>query len=210
MNFIFKKVAVYSTFLLVYIGYPSSGLAKSICVFCSSKDSIEQAYKPIAYNLGKKLANNNFGLVTGGRDSGLMKEVINGHASIKSSAPRYAIIPKSLEKHNVLHGSITKSNIIWTEDLHDRLRIFYTKCDAIVVMPGGFGAMQELMDSIENNKFGTIKKPVYILNTDHFWDPTLEQFKNMVAADALQESDLNYFTVVTSVDGLMKQLKTLQ
>ena len=201
-NFMLKNITIFLSISLLNVLYASSCFAKNICVFCSTKNSIAEVYKPIAYDLGKELAMNNLGLVTGGRNTGLMKQIIDGHASVKTHAPRYAIIPKSLEKLNVLHPSISKKYIIWTEDLHDRLRIFYTKCDAVVAMPGAFGAMHELMDAIE-----TIKMPVYILNTDNFWDNTLKQFKTMVAVGAMQNEDLKNFKVVKSVNELKLELE---
>ncbi len=192
--------------LIVLIFVSNSCFAKNVCIFCSSKDSINQAYKPIAFQLGKELAANNIGLITGGRNTGLMNEVINGHASVTNSAPQYAIIPKVLQDKNVLNSNINSHNITWTNDLHDRLSTFYTKCDAVVVLPGAYGAMQEMMDAIENNKFGTIKKPVYILNVDKFWAPTLEQFNVMIQKGAMQKADLQYFTVVNSTAEIIKAL----
>ena len=195
-----------STLNIMYVG---GCLAENVCVFCSSKDKIAQIYKSNAYELGKELAINNIGLVTGGRNTGIMKLVIDGHASIKTDAPRYAVIPKSLKKQNVLNHNIPKNNIIWTNDLHDRLKIFYTKCNIIIVMPGGLGAMHELMDSIENRNFGVIKKHIYILNTANFWGPTLKQFDNMVKVNAQPEGGLNNFKVVTSNNELLKELSTI-
>lgn len=192
--------------LITLIFLSNCCFAKSVCIFCSSKDSISETYKPIAFEIGKKLAQNDIGLVTGGRNTGLMNEVINGHASVKDSVPQYAIIPKVLKDKDVLNSNINSHNITWTNDLHDRLSTFYTKCDAVVVLPGAYGAMQEMMDVIENNKFGTIKKPVYILNVDKFWGPTLEQFDVMIQKGAMQKTDLQYFTVVESVVDIIKFL----
>lgn len=192
---------------IILIFVSNSCFAKNVCIFCSSKDSINQPYKPIAFQLGKELAQNNIGLVTGGRNTGLMNEVINGHASLKSSVPQYAIIPKVLQDKDVLNYNIDSHNITWTNDLHDRLSTFYTKCDAVIILPGAYGAMQEMMDAIENNKFGTIKKPVYILNVDKFWGPTLEQFNVMIQKGAMQKADLQYFTVVKSTQEIIKALR---
>lgn len=192
---------------IISIAFSNICFATNVCVFCSSKDSINQTYKPVAYQLGKEFAKNNVGLVTGGRNTGLVNEVINGYASMQNTKQQHAIIPKVLKDKNILNHNIKDQNITWTNDLHDRLSTFYSKCDAVVVLPGAYGAMQEMMDAIENNKFGTINKTVYIVNIDKFWTPTLEQFNIMIQKGAMQKSDLKYFTIIESVDELLKALK---
>lgn len=183
--------------------------SRVVCVFCSGDDKAPKEYKDLAFKLGQELANNNLKLLSGGGNNGLMNEVNNGHASINSNKKdRFGVIPKIMREFDVNHPLISTKNLIWSKDVHTRLQTFYKICDDIVILPGGFGTLHELMDCLVLNQFGVIKKRIYLLDIDNYWEPLLNQFKLMVSKRTLQQKHLDHLIVVTSMPELLDSLKS--
>ncbi len=181
---------------------------RTVCVFCSGDDKVQEEYKNVAFLLGQELAKNNFKLLSGGGNNGLMNEVNNGHATIAPATDRFGVIPEIMREYNVHHALIAEQNLIWAKDVHHRLKTFYDICDDIVVLPGGFGTLHELMDCLVLSQFGVINKRIYLLNIDNYWDAILNQFKVMVSKKTLQQKHLDHLIVVSSVDELLVNLKS--
>lgn len=179
---------------------------KVVCVFCSADDKIPQEYKDISYQLGFSLAQNGFSLISGGNNSGLMNSVNDGHAAVENDTVRYAAIPELMRDLSVKHPKIFDHNISWSRDVHHRLVTFQELCDAIVILPGGFGTLHEMMDSLVMSQFGIIKKHIYLFNYDQFWEPILLQFKRMVQKQALCQEHFDHLLVVDTVSELMNKL----
>jgi uncharacterized protein (TIGR00730 family) len=181
---------------------------KSVCIFCSGDDKAPEEYKQTAFLLGQELARHGFILITGGGNNGLMNYVNNGHAEISDDVNRFGVIPNIMKHLNVHHPFIAKNNLIWAKDVHSRIKTFYKLCDDIVVLPGGFGTLHELMDCLVLSQFGVIKKFIYLINIDNFWDPLLNQFKQMVSKQLLQQKHLDHLHIVTSIAELISQLNS--
>lgn len=186
-----------------------NSLIKTVCVFCSGDDKCPQEYKQTAFLLGQELAKNNFKLISGGGNNGLMNEVNNGHAAvITDTTSRFGVIPQIMRKFNVHHPLIAANNLIWSKDVYMRLQTFYKICNDIVVLPGGFGTLHELMDCLVLSQFGVIKKRIYLLNIDNYWDSLLNQFNVMVSKKTLQQKHLDHLIVVKSLSELLDNLKS--
>lgn len=182
---------------------------RKVTVFCSADDKAQDKFKTLAYRLGESLGYNNFGLVTGGSKTGLMKEVINGYTTRNNDLTNlHGILPIVLQSHNVHHESILEENLIWVETMHIRLKNFHDLSDVIVILPGGFGTLHELMDFLVHNQFGLLTTPVIIINIDGFWNNLLAQFATMVQENLLSAKTLSIIRVVQSEDECMKLLMT--
>lgn len=181
----------------------------AVCVFCGANNKLPKEYEESAFKLGETLSLNNFNLATGGGKVGLMKQVIEGHAAgNNSNVTRYGVIPLILQPYDPAHQFIPSENIIWTNGIHANLEAFYSLGEQIVVLPGGFGTLHELMDCLVHNQFGITKKHIYLFNWDNFWDPLLEQFKTMIKIRTLEQMHFDHLIVVSSLDELIKKLKT--
>jgi hypothetical protein len=173
---------------------------KNVGVFCSADDQISDAFKKKAFLLGKSLSKGNFGLITGGSKTGLMKEVIDGYVKQCQKHNVWGILPNALKPFNIQHSSIIKNNLVWTELIHDRLLEFHEKCDVVIILPGGFGTLHELMDFLVHQQFGLIEKRIILVNLENYWTSLLEQFKKMVQQNALKKKHLDQLSVVTSIE----------
>ncbi|HSX20075.1 MAG TPA: TIGR00730 family Rossman fold protein, partial [Gammaproteobacteria bacterium] len=153
---------------------------RTVAVYCGAGGKMSQELKQKAFDLGSELAKNGFNLVTGGANVGMMKEVVDGHMQSDVSAQRHGVLPSIFRDFEIQHPAILPDNMLWPTDVHGRLKSFYNLADDIVVMPGGFGTLHELMDCLVHIQFDLITKRTFLVNLHNFWDPILEQFEVMV------------------------------
>lgn len=179
-----------------------------VCVFCSANNKVPTEYKQLAFKMGQELASHGFTLLTGGANVGMMKEVVDGHVASNPEALRLGVMPTIFKEHELQHTLISEHNMTWTENVYYRLQKFYELSDSIVVLPGGYGTIHELMDTLLHSQFGLIKKRIFLFNFDNFWDATIAQLQTMVAKHTLEQKHLDHLIIVTSIQELIEQLNS--
>ncbi len=180
----------------------------SVAVFCSADDKISPSYKNEAHALGAKLAESACNLVTGGSKTGLMKEVVDGFLT-KGEAERVTgVLPEVLKEHNVHHKSIPQLH--WVDGMHERLKTFHKLAQAIIVLPGGFGTMHELLDFLVSNQFGITSQKIILLNTKGFWDFFLKQLEVMQEENILAAKHRNLLQVANTIEEAISLLNGQQ
>ena len=147
----------------------------SIAVFCGSKQGTDPAYGEDAALLGKLLAENGFDIVYGGSDKGLMGILAN-HA-LSHGAAVTGVIPEVLLEWEHQHDSLTK--LIITKDMHERKKTMYQLGVAGIVMPGGFGTLDELFEMLTWNQLSIHDKKIYILNSGGFYDHLINHLNTL-------------------------------
>ncbi len=167
---------------------------KSIAVFCGSKPGNNQLYVKQAAALGCLLAERNIVLIYGGGNKGIMGAVAN--AVLEKRGQVIGIIPELLLGWEQQHEGI--SELIVVENMHIRKRIMYEKCDAAIILPGGFGTLDELFEILTWNQLSIHDKPIYILNTDGFYNSLFEHMKKMIQENFLYSSLEEAFTIVAN------------
>ena len=167
---------------------------KSIAVFCGSKTGNNKLYTEHATKLGQLLAAKNIVLIYGGGNKGIMGAVANG--VMEKNGQVIGIIPEMLLGWEQQHEGI--SELIVVEDMHIRKRMMYEKCDAAIILPGGFGTLDELFEMLTWNQLSIHDKHIYLLNTDGFYDSLLEHMKKMVLENFLYHSLEDSFTIVSN------------
>ena len=145
---------------------------KNVLVFCSANDVGEKYIKP-AREFGKLLAKNGFGLVYGGSDTGLMKIVAS---SVTDSKGKIIGISMTILKHLARKGV---AELIITKDLRERKEMMLKRADAIVVLIGGIGTLDEITEILELKKHKLHDKPIAILNTENFYEGIKVQLQKM-------------------------------
>ena len=148
---------------------------KKICVFCSSSNLINEDYLKEAENLGVMMAKNNIICVNGGGvdEQGSMARM--NEAIYKNKGKNISVIHEIwIDKNNYKqHKWLTEEIVLKGKDLSDRKKIMRDKSDAFIILPGGTGTIDELMEIIELKKSGFLKKNIYIVNTKGFYDPII-------------------------------------
>ena len=171
---------------------------KSIAVFCGSKSGGNPLYAAQAAQLGYLMAEKNIALIYGGGNKGIMGAVANAVMEKKGRA--IGIIPEVILGWEQQHEGI--SELIVVENMHIRKRMMYEKCDAAIILPGGFGTLDELFEILTWNQLSIHDKPVYILNTAGFYNLLLAHMQQMIADNFLYNSLEKAFTIVTTPEAI--------
>lgn len=144
-------------------------------IYCSSKETVPQAYRDDAATIAQCVARLGSTLVYGGLEIGMMKVVAR---AAKDAGGRVVGIVPVKRKHQI--NPINDENVL-TLDLNDRKAKMELLSDIFVVLPGGYGTLDELVSTFSFLTFTSDKlKPIIILNTDGIYDPTLQQLQLMV------------------------------
>ena len=175
----------------------------AICVFCGSRSGSVKEYSEAAIKLGKQLAKNNFSLVYGAGNIGLMGDI--AQACEEAGGDILGVMPQSLTKKEIGRKSI--KNFIITEDMHERKKIMYMNSDAVIAMPGGIGTLEELFEIITWKQLGYHDKPIYLLNILNFWDKALKTMENIIELGFAESALMKYIKVCQSVDELIFDLR---
>lgn len=138
----------------------------SLAVFCGSKSGNNPLYVAEAKNLGYLLASKKVTLIYGGGNKGIMGAISN--AVLEKDGKAVGIIPEILKVREHHHAGITE--LIIVDDMHTRKKLLYEKCDAAIILPGGFGTMDEFFEMLTWNQLSIHDKKIFILNTAGFYD----------------------------------------
>ena len=176
---------------------------KNICVFCSTNE-VDKKYIEITKQLGLLIAKNNFNLVWGGGNRGLMKVISD---SVQDNGGKIFGVTieflKDVRKKNA-------DEMIIAKDFPERKKLLLKKADAIVLLPGGVGSLDEISEVIELKKHNFHLKPVVVLNTDKFYEGLKIQLQRMEKDGFLTKSvdEFLYFadTPSKAIDYIKKSL----
>jgi uncharacterized protein (TIGR00730 family) len=163
-------------------------MISSVTVYCSSSGQAPQSYFDEANDLGKGLAERNIGLVFGGGHVGLMGRTAD--AVMQSGGTVRGIIPRFLAEREVAHQGITELHVV--ETMHERKMLLTGWADAFVILPGGFGTLDEFMEVLTWKHLGHHDKPIILLNVDGFWNQLLEFFER-IADDRMVKPGYEFY-----------------
>ncbi len=151
----------------------------SVCVYCGARDGNDPAYAQAADATGQFLARRGWRLVYGAGDVGLMGRV--ARAAQAGGGPTLGVIPSHLMDREI--GKRDLDTLIVTETMHERKKVMLMNADAIVVLPGGAGTLDELFEALTWRQLGLHDKPIFLLNTDGYWAPLMSLIKGIVGSD---------------------------
>lgn len=167
----------------------------SICVFCGSRSGIDPAYETVATELGVAIAREGWRLVYGAGDVGLMGAT--ARATQQADGETFGVIPTHLMKREVGKTDLTK--FIVTENMHERKKVMFMNCDAVVVLPGGAGSLDEFFEVLTWRQLNLHRKPILLLNVNGYWDPLVGLIDHVVAQGFADESLKSLFQVSEDV-----------
>lgn len=157
----------------------------SVCVYCGARPGIRPAYAEAAEAAGRMLARNGWRLVFGAGDIGLMGLV--ARAAREGGAQTFGVIPQHLVAREVARGDL--DSFVVTETMHERKKVMFMNADAVVVLPGGAGSLDEFFEVLTWAQLGLHDKPVLLLDVENYWAP-LERLIDHVIAEGFAEPDL--------------------
>jgi uncharacterized protein (TIGR00730 family) len=144
-----------------------SGQLSSIGVYCASSGGVDPGYAEAAASLGRQLAGRGIRLIYGGGHVGLMG--ILADAALAEGGEVHGVITRALEVKEIAHRDLTSLEVV--ETMHERKAVMADKADAFIMLPGGFGTMDEFFEVVTWTQLGIHAKPCGVLDVDGFFAP---------------------------------------
>lgn len=165
---------------------------KSVCVYCGSRPGADPAFTEDAEKLGTGLAHAGVRLVYGAGDVGLMGSV--ARAAQAAGGVTFGVIPQHLVEWEV--GKTDLTTYVVTETMHERKKVMFMNCDAVAVLPGGAGSLDELFEALTWRQLGLHEKPIYLVNTKGYWDPLMDLLRHVTERGFADAEVLDYIQLV--------------
>ena len=179
------------------------GQLHKICVFCGSSDGNDIEITMAARHLGVLFSEKNITLVYGAAKIGVMGTI--AETMLENHGKVIGIIPQFLKKREVVHLGLTQ--LITTENMHERKLKMQEVSDGFIALPGGFGTLEELFEIITWLQLGLHLKPIGLLNVNGFYDHLLKLFETMVRNGFLKIENYNLLQVDTSIENLLRKME---
>jgi uncharacterized protein (TIGR00730 family) len=176
---------------------------RSVCVYCGSRPGSNPAYAQDAERTGAMLARNGWGLVYGAGDVGLMGIVAKSAQA--AGARTFGVIPIHLVAREV--GKRDLDSYVVTETMHERKKVMFMNADAIVLLPGGAGSLDEFFEVLTWRQLSLHAKPIILLNTENYWAPLTALMDHIVAQGFADASVQGFITTVPDVPSLEATLR---
>ncbi len=168
---------------------------RSVCVFCGSRSGADPAFALAAHDVGVMIAEMGWRLVYGAGDVGLMGEM--ARSAQAAGARTLGVIPTHLMARE--QGKRDLTTLIITENMHERKKVMFMNSDAIVVLPGGAGSLDEFFEVLTWAQIGLHEKPIFLLNTDEYWKPLIDLIDHVIAQGFADASMRGHFLAVKDV-----------
>ena len=157
---------------------------ESVAVFCGSKTGENPVFATHAKELGKLIAMLGLKLIYGGSSKGLMGILAN--SVLAHEGKILGVIPEVLIEWEHQHKGLSELAIV--PDMHTRKKIMYERADAAIVMPGGFGTLDECFEMLTWNQLKIHNKQIYLLNSDGFFNNLIKHLRLMQKEGFLHDS----------------------
>ncbi len=164
-----------------------------MAVYCGSSDGSDPAFRVAATALGKAIAEAGMGLVYGGANVGLMGAVAD--AALAEGAEVIGVLPEVLAGKEIAHTGLTSLEVVPT--MHQRKARMAELADAFLVLPGGYGTLDELMEAVTWAQLGLHVKPCILINTAGYWDGLLAFLDSTVIAGFLKAENRQLLLVTS-------------
>jgi hypothetical protein len=155
---------------------------RRVAVYCGSADGNDPAYLAEARALGSALAAAGMELVYGGASVGLMGAVAD--AALAGGAEVIGVLPDVLAGKEIAHAGLTRLELVST--MHERKARMAELADAFLILPGGYGTLEELLEVVTWAQLKLHAKPCILVNTARYWDGLLRFLDTAVAAGFLK------------------------
>jgi uncharacterized protein (TIGR00730 family) len=175
---------------------------RCIGIFCGSRAGARPEYLRTAAEIGEAIAERGGTLIYGAGGVGLMGAASD--AAHQAGAKVIGVIPASLHERERLENAC--GEILVVENMHARKALMYKLADAFVVLPGGYGTMDELMEVTAWNQLGFHHRPLVLANVNGFFDPLLSMLDRMAIDGFIHQEERGLIRVETDPHGCLDVL----
>lgn len=178
----------------------------SICVFCSSQDRIAPRYFDVARELGAAIGKRGDTLVFGAGRVGLMGAVAR---AVHAHGGRViGVIPEALNAVGIVYDEADE--LIVTKDLRARKAVMDARSDAFIVLPGGFGTMDELFEMLTLKQLRYHNRPLVLLDVDGFFEPVTRLLDAIVDGGFALDHHRRLYDVASDVPSVFAYLESYE
>jgi uncharacterized protein (TIGR00730 family) len=164
---------------------------RRVAVYCGSADGNDPAYLAEATALGRAIAAAGLGMVYGGARVGLMGAVAD--AALAGAAEVIGVLPRVLAGSELAHNRLTQLEIVDT--MHQRKARMVALADAFLILPGGYGTLDELLEILTWAQLKIHAKPCVLINTAGYWNGLLDFLDTAVSAGFLKPANRDLLQV---------------
>lgn len=152
------------------MGGTDDSMPHRLCLYCGSSAGARPEFAEAAAELGRSMAARGIGLVFGGGSVGLMG--VAADAVLAAGGEVVGVITEQLLAAEVAHRGVTSLEVVGS--MHERKARMCDLADGFVVLPGGFGTVDEFAEMLTWNQLGIVAKPVVLVDVQGYWSPFLE------------------------------------
>ena len=176
---------------------------KSIAVYCGSSNKVSKKYRDEAIKVGEYLANNNFKIVYGGGNMGLMGDIAN--SAIDKGGDVFGIITEHLIGIEKKNESLNNLKVVTS--MHERKIEMYNRADMFLIFPGGIGTLEEFFEVYSWKQLGLHSKEIIIYNYDDYWNELIMLIDNLINQNFAGVKMKDEYKIVTNLSELEKIIK---
>lgn len=174
----------------------------NLCVFCAASNELAPVYQEAAMELGAEMGKRGHRLVYGGGHVGLMG--ILARAVHQQGGLVTGVIPEALYVREVAYTDADE--LIVTTDMRTRKAKMDELADVFIALPGGYGTLEELVEVITAKSIGLHNKPIFILNTNHFYQPLQRLFEHFETEGFASPQTSQLYHIVPSVSAVLNMI----
>jgi uncharacterized protein (TIGR00730 family) len=175
---------------------------RRVAVYCGSANGTNPAFLAEARALGTAIAAAGLGMVYGGANVGLMGAVAD--AALAGGAEVIGILPDLLADKEIAHAGLTSLEVVST--MHERKARMVELADAFLVLPGGYGTIEELLEAVTWAQLRLHAKPCILINTAGYWNGLLAFLDTAVAAGFLKAKNRALLQVAATAEEAIDML----
>lgn len=173
-----------------------------VAVYCGSSFGNRAEYRVEAQQLGAAIAAAGLGLVYGGASVGLMGAVAD--SALAGGAEVIGVLPEVLSGSEIAHAGLTRLEAV--ETMHQRKARMAELADAFLILPGGYGTLEELLEIVTWAQLRLHTKPVILINTANYWDGFLAFLDSAVVAGFLKSRNRALLRIAADAEEAVEML----
>lgn len=189
--------------LPIFAETQSHTMLSSIAVFCGSSTGTDPDFAQHTQSLGKLMAQHEIEIVYGAGNVGLMGVLAD--AALAENGKVVGVIPHFLKEWEVCHTGLTE--LIVVDTMHQRKAIMAERAEGFLILPGGFGTLDEFFEILTWRQLHLHDKPIGILNWKGYYDHLLAHTAKMMEEGYLRKENMDLFVVDSSAENLLEQMK---
>lgn len=179
---------------------------KSICVYCGSADGSHPDFVSAARQTGSHLARSGLRLIYGGGRTGLMGVVAD--SALEAGGEVVGVITESMNTPALAHPGLTRMEV--TPLIHQRKARMYELADGFIALPGGFGTLDELFETLTWVQIGIHTKPVGLLNVNCYYDHLLAMLDRAVQENFIFPEHRRSLACANTPEAVFEQMRAHQ